>query len=103
MKDTQAAGQESHPAVTGKVVVPDVVGLDASEATMRLESAGLKIQANGRGTAISQSESPHAAGSGAGNCYGQRCRECETDRRRCDYGLRSRRRGSRGSSLCTVR
>lgn len=60
MKDAQAAGQDSRPAVTGKVVVPDVVGLDASEATMRLESAGLKIQANGRGTAVSQSESPHA-------------------------------------------
>ena len=62
MKESQTVrtGGDAKPSTTGKVVVPDVLGLDASEATMRLQSAGLKMQANGRGTAVSQNVDANA-------------------------------------------
>lgn len=40
-------------------VVPDVTGMDAAETQMTLENAGLKLRAEGRGTAISQDVPPN--------------------------------------------
>ena len=38
-----------------RVAVPSVIGLDAAEATLRLQEAGLRIESSGRGVAVGQS------------------------------------------------
>lgn len=42
-------------------VVPEVIGLDAAQAKAQIEGAGLKMRAEGRGTAISQDVAPGTA------------------------------------------
>ncbi|MBQ7515325.1 MAG: PASTA domain-containing protein [Schwartzia sp.] len=56
---TGRAAAPAANATGGQVIVPDVIGLDATEATLTLQSAGLKIQPDGRGTAVSQAISPN--------------------------------------------
>ncbi len=43
----------------GKTIVPSVLGLDATEATLTLQAAGLRIHPDGRGTAVSQAIEPN--------------------------------------------
>ena len=47
--------EKEAPAKDTTVTVPSVIGLDAAEAQLRLEEAGLRIRAEGRGKAVSQS------------------------------------------------
>lgn len=59
----QNPGKSTPPEAPGtgsRVVVPSVLGLDAAEASLRLEAAGLKIEPSGRGIAIGQSSPENA-------------------------------------------
>lgn len=49
----------SQSAETQRVVVPEVAGLDATEAALQLEAAGLRMRAEGHGIAVSQNVEPN--------------------------------------------
>ena len=47
------------PQTAAHATVPEVVGLDAAAAQARIQSAGLKMRAEGKGTAVSQDVAPY--------------------------------------------
>lgn len=49
----------SQSAEMQRVVVPEVSGLDAAEASLQLEAAGLKMRADGHGIAVGQDVEPN--------------------------------------------
>lgn len=57
--DSPASGSAPAPPTAAHATVPDVVGLSVTEAGSYMQGAGLRMRAEGRGTAVSQDVAPN--------------------------------------------